>query len=62
MIFAIAVIGLNFAFGYAALISRGNAAFAGAGAYGLALLTTLLGWSPWLAMPAAVAGTRSWPC
>ncbi|WP_442547974.1 branched-chain amino acid ABC transporter permease [Bradyrhizobium ottawaense] len=54
---AIAVIGLNFAFGYAGLISLGHAAFVGAGAYGVALLTTLLAWSPWLALPAAIAGT-----
>ncbi|KRQ02067.1 branched-chain amino acid ABC transporter permease [Bradyrhizobium manausense] len=54
---AIAVIGLNFAFGYAGLISLGHAAFVGAGAYGVALLTTLFVWSPWLALPAAVAGT-----
>ncbi|OAF16902.1 hypothetical protein AXW67_00045 [Bradyrhizobium neotropicale] len=57
VISAIAVIGLNFAFGYAGLISLGHAAFVGAGAYGVALLTTLLAWSPWLALPAAVAGT-----
>jgi branched-chain amino acid transport system permease protein len=57
IISAIAVIGLNFAFGYAGLISLGHAAFVGMGAYGLAILTTRLGWSPWLAMPAAVAAT-----
>lgn len=57
VISAIAVIGLNFAFGYAGLISLGHAAFVGMGAYGLAILTTRLGWSPWLAMPVAVAGT-----
>lgn len=57
LVSAIAVIGLNFAFGYAGLISLGHAAFVGTGAYGLAILTTQLGWSPWLAMPAAVAGT-----
>jgi len=54
---AIAVIGLNFAFGYAGLISLGHAAFVGTGAYGVALLTTLFAWSPWLALPVAVAGT-----
>lgn len=56
VISAIAVIGLNFAFGYAGLISLGHAAFVGTGAYGVALLTTLLGWSPWQALPAAIAG------
>lgn len=48
---AVAVIGLNFAFGYAGLISLGHAAFVGMGAYGLAILTTTLSWSPWLAAP-----------
>ncbi|MBK3666411.1 branched-chain amino acid ABC transporter permease [Bradyrhizobium diazoefficiens] len=57
VISAVAVIGLNFAFGYAGLISLGHAAFVGMGAYGVALLTTLLGWSSWLALPVAVAGT-----
>lgn len=57
VISAVAVIGLNFAFGYAGLISLGHAAFVGMGAYGLAILTTRHGWSPWLAMPVAVAAT-----
>lgn len=51
---AVAVVGLNFAFGYAGLISLGHAAFVGIGAYGLAILTTACGWSPWIAMPVAV--------
>jgi branched-chain amino acid transport system permease protein len=55
VISAIAVIGLNIAFGYAGLISLGHAAFVGLGAYTLALLTTRVGLSPWLAMPAAIA-------
>jgi branched-chain amino acid transport system permease protein len=54
---AVAVIGLNFAFGYAGLISLGHAAFVGMGAYGLAILTTTLGWSPWIAAPAAIVAT-----
>ncbi|ABE39595.1 inner-membrane translocator [Rhodopseudomonas palustris BisB5] len=54
---AVAVIGLNFAFGYAGLISLGHAAFVGMGAYGLAILTVTSGWSPWLAAPAAIAAT-----
>jgi branched-chain amino acid transport system permease protein len=54
VISAVAVIGLNFAFGYAGLISLGHAAFVGMGAYGLAILTTTCGWSPWLAAPAAI--------
>ncbi|MBO4227908.1 branched-chain amino acid ABC transporter permease [Bradyrhizobium neotropicale] len=54
---AVAVIGLNFAFGYAGLISLGHAAFVGMGSYRLAILTTTCGWSPWLAAPAAIVAT-----
>jgi branched-chain amino acid transport system permease protein len=57
IISAIAVIGLNIAFGYAGLISLGHAAFVGLGAYVLAILTTRFGLSPWLAMPAAITIT-----
>lgn len=57
LISAVAVIGLNFAFGYAGLISLGHAAFVGMGGYGLAILTTTCGWSPWLAAPVAIAAT-----
>jgi len=56
---AIAVIGLNFAFGYAGLISLGHAAFVGMGAYGLAILTTRMGWSPWRAMLVATTATAA---
>ncbi|WP_298962093.1 branched-chain amino acid ABC transporter permease [uncultured Methylobacterium sp.] len=57
VIAAVAVVGLNFAFGYAGLISLGHSAFVGLGAYGLAILTTKAGWSPWLAAIPAIAGT-----
>lgn len=57
VISAIAVIGFNFAFGLAGLISLGHAAFVGLGAYTLAILATTLHWSPWLAMPAAIVLT-----
>lgn len=57
LISAVAVIGLNFAFGYAGLISLGHAAFVGMGGYGLAILTTTCGWSPWLAAPVAIVAT-----
>jgi len=59
VIAAIAVVGLNFAFGYAGLISLGHAAFIGMGAYSLAILTTRLGWSPWLAVMAAIVVTAA---
>lgn len=57
VIASVAVMGLNFAFGYAGLISLSHASFVGLGAYGLALLTTRLGFSPWLAAPIAIALT-----
>lgn len=57
VISAIAVIGFNFAFGLAGLISLGHAAFVGMGAYTLAIVTTTLGWSPWAAIPLAIALT-----
>jgi branched-chain amino acid transport system permease protein len=57
LISAIAVLGLNFAFGWAGLISLAQAAFVGAGAYATALLTTRLGLDPWLASVLAVAAT-----
>jgi branched-chain amino acid transport system permease protein len=57
VIAAIAVIGFNFAFGLAGLISLGHAAFVGMGAYTLAIVTTTLGWSPWAAIPLAITVT-----
>ncbi|MDI1262523.1 MAG: branched-chain amino acid ABC transporter permease [bacterium] len=57
LISAIAVIGLNFAFGYAGLITLAQAGFVGCGAYLTAILSTTLGLSPWLSIPAAVVGT-----
>jgi branched-chain amino acid transport system permease protein len=52
---AIAVIGLNFAFGYAGLITLAQAGFVGCGAYVTAILATTGGLSPWLAIPIATA-------
>lgn len=54
LILSIAVIGLNFVFGYAGLISLAHAAFVGVAAYTVAILTTAHGWNPWLAALAAV--------
>ena len=53
---AIAVIGLNFAFGYAGLITLAQAGFVGCGAYITAILSTTAGFSPWLSIPAAAFG------
>ncbi|MSO97572.1 MAG: branched-chain amino acid ABC transporter permease [Rhodospirillaceae bacterium] len=50
----IAVIGLNFAYGYCGVIHLGQAAFVGIGAYVSALLSVKLGWSLWLSMPIAL--------
>ena len=57
LISAIAVIGLNFAFGYAGLITLAQAGFVGCGAYISAILSTSVGITPWLAIPAAVIGS-----
>ena len=47
-------LGLNMLMGYAGQISLGHAAFYGLGAYTSAALTVHFGWSPWLALPAAL--------
>ena len=56
-IYAIAATGLALLVGQARQISLGHAAFFGLGAYGSGLLSTHLGWSPWLTLPVAVALT-----
>jgi branched-chain amino acid transport system permease protein len=52
-IFAIAVQGLNILVGYTGQISLGHAAFMAVGAYSSALLVRELGFSFWIALPAA---------
>ncbi|GIO23640.1 branched-chain amino acid ABC transporter permease [Oceanobacillus sp. J11TS1] len=49
-IYTIAAIGLGLLMGYAGLISLGQAAFYGVGAYTTAILTTSFGFSPWLGL------------
>lgn len=49
-IYAIVAIGLGLLMGYAGQISLGQAAFYGVGAYTTAVLTTTLGWSPWISL------------
>ncbi len=58
----IIVLGLNLLMGYAGQVSLGQAAFVGIGAYTTAVLTTTLGWSPWLGLLAATAlgGVTAW--
>lgn len=51
-----ACVGLCLLMGYAGQISIGHGAFVAIGAYAAGILTTRLGWSPWLAMGAGVAG------
>jgi branched-chain amino acid transport system permease protein len=52
-IYALITIGLSLLMGYAGQISLGHAAFFGLGAYTSGLLTTRLGWNPWMAFIAA---------
>jgi branched-chain amino acid transport system permease protein len=53
---AIVVLGLNLFIGYAGQISLGHAAFFGLGAYGSAILSTVGGIPPWIAMPLTAVG------
>ena len=53
MIFVILTASLNFVTGTAGLLTLGHAAFFGVGAYTAALLSTKLGWSFWLTLPAS---------
>jgi len=54
VVFALAAIGLNVQFGYTGLLNFGQAAFAGVGAYGMAMTISTV-------MPRCVASTN-WPC
>jgi branched-chain amino acid transport system ATP-binding protein/branched-chain amino acid transport system permease protein len=49
--------GLNVLVGFTGQISFGHAGFYAIGAYAAACLTTKAGWSPWFAMPVAIALT-----
>ncbi len=46
-VFALAALGVNLQFGYAGLLNFGQAGFAAAGAYGLAISIISFGWSLW---------------
>jgi len=59
LIAAIAVLGLNFAFGWAGLISLSQAGFVGVGAYVTALLSTNYGLGFWTAGPVAIAAVAA---
>lgn len=56
VIAAIAVLGLNFTFGWAGLITMAQAGFVGFGAYATALLTTRFGFDAWLASAFGIVG------
>jgi branched-chain amino acid transport system permease protein len=58
-LYAITCLGLVLLTGVAGLTSFGQAAFVGIGAYTTGWLTLHLGWSPWLALPAALAITAA---
>ena len=49
--FGLAAMGLNIHFGYTGLLNFGQAVFMAAGAYGLAIAVTSLGWSFWIGVP-----------
>src|SRR6476619_1681655 len=55
MIAAVAVLGLNIAFGWAGLISIAQAGFMGIGAYASAILTTRYEIPIWAAAPLAIS-------
>ena len=54
LIAAIAVLGLNFIFGWAGLISLAQAGFMGVGAYATAIMTTRYGVPIWASAPTAI--------
>jgi branched-chain amino acid transport system permease protein len=53
LVYCIAVLGLNITTGYTGLINVGQAAFLGVGAYTAAVVTTMLGFPFYLAIPVA---------
>jgi neutral amino acid transport system permease protein len=48
MVFALAAVGLNVQFGYAGLLNFGQVGFMAAGAYGLGVTVTWMGWNFWM--------------
>jgi branched-chain amino acid transport system permease protein len=54
-IFSLVSLGLCMLMGYAGQVSMAQAAFFGIGAYSSGILTSRLGWNPWMAMPAGAA-------
>jgi branched-chain amino acid transport system permease protein len=66
-IYIIAVSGLNIVYGFSGQVSFGHAAFYGIGAYAVAILSGLHGWSVWASMGAGmvaaaiIAAIIGWP-
>ena len=56
LVFAIGAVGLNIITGYGGYVSLGQGAFLGLGAYTAAILTTKVGGTPWVWVPAAGLG------
>jgi branched-chain amino acid transport system permease protein len=55
VISALVALSVGLTFGQAGILSVAQGSFAAVGAYTTAILTLRLGWSPWLALPAAIA-------
>ena len=52
---ALVALSVGLTFGQAGILSAAQGSFAAIGAYTTAILTLKLGWSPWLALPFAIA-------
>jgi branched-chain amino acid transport system permease protein len=52
---ALVALSVGLTFGQAGILSAAQGSFAAIGAYTTAILTVRLGWSPWLALPVAIA-------
>lgn len=56
VVYILAAIGLNVQFGYTGLLNFGQAAFAGVGAYGLAMGVAIIGWPFWWSIALGIVG------
>ena len=52
---ALVALSVGLTFGQAGILSAAQGSFAAVGAYATGILTVKLGWSPWLALPAAIS-------
>ena len=58
-LYSLVALGLMLLTGVAGQTSFGQAAFVGVGAYATAILTTMFGWSPWLALLIGLLATAA---